>query len=87
MFVRKKKFFGTDGIRGPINEITNPEFVLKLGWAAGKVFSEMSPTSYQTAPPRNKSQEYRIYNKFGQVNWCRREDLNLHEQKLTTPSR
>jgi len=45
MFVRKKKFFGTDGIRGPINEITNPEFVLKLGWAAGKVFSEMGISS------------------------------------------
>lgn len=45
MFVKKKKFFGTDGIRGPINEITNPEFVLKLGWAAGKVFSEMGISS------------------------------------------
>ena len=45
MFVRKKKFFGTDGIRGPINENTNPEFVLKLGWAAGRVFSEMGISS------------------------------------------
>ena len=45
MFVRKKKFFGTDGIRGPINDNTNPEFVLKLGWAAGKVFSEMGISS------------------------------------------
>ncbi len=38
--VRKKRFFGTDGIRGRVGEhpIT-PEFVLKLGWAAGKVFS------------------------------------------------
>ena len=45
MFVRKKKFFGTDGIRGPINKNTNPEFVLKLGWAAGKVFSEMGISS------------------------------------------
>jgi phosphoglucosamine mutase len=45
MFVKKKKFFGTDGIRGPINENTNPEFVLKLGWAAGKVFSEMGISS------------------------------------------
>lgn len=33
-----RKFFGTDGIRGRVGEhpIT-PEFVLKLGWAAGKV--------------------------------------------------
>ena len=36
----KNKYFGTDGVRGPINKNTNPEFVLKLGWAAGKVFSE-----------------------------------------------
>tara|TARA_E500000178_G_C16967693_1_gene729325 strand:+ start:137 stop:1486 length:1350 start_codon:yes stop_codon:yes gene_type:complete len=36
----KNKYFGTDGVRGPINKNTNPEFVLKLGWAAGKVFSK-----------------------------------------------
>ncbi len=36
----KNKYFGTDGVRGPVNKNTNPEFVLKLGWAAGKVFSE-----------------------------------------------
>ena len=36
-----KKFFGTDGIRGKVGEhpIT-PEFMMKLGWAAGKVFSD-----------------------------------------------
>lgn len=34
----KKKYFGTDGIRGRVGEkLINPEFVLKLGWAAGKV--------------------------------------------------
>ena len=35
-----KKYFGTDGIRGRVGEhpIT-AEFMLKLGWAAGKVFS------------------------------------------------
>ncbi|MBI3776897.1 MAG: phosphoglucosamine mutase, partial [Gammaproteobacteria bacterium] len=34
----KKKYFGTDGIRGRVGEepIT-PEFMLKLGWAAGRV--------------------------------------------------
>jgi len=39
--VNKKQFFGTDGIRGRVGEepIT-AEFMLKLGWAAGKVFSE-----------------------------------------------
>lgn len=36
----KKKYFGTDGIRGQVGEsLINPEFVLKLGWAAGKVLS------------------------------------------------
>jgi phosphoglucosamine mutase len=32
----KRKYFGTDGIRGRVGcELMNPEFVLKLGWAAG----------------------------------------------------
>ena len=38
--MRKRKHFGTDGIRGSISKETNPEFILKLGWAAGKVFKE-----------------------------------------------
>ena len=38
--IQKRKYFGTDGIRGSISRETNPEFVLKLGWAAGKVFEE-----------------------------------------------
>ncbi len=35
------KFFGTDGIRGKVggNQI-NPEFVIKLGWAVGRVLTE-----------------------------------------------
>lgn len=38
---RKKKYFGTDGIRGCVGKsLINPEFVLRLGWAAGKVFKE-----------------------------------------------
>ena len=33
-----RKYFGTDGIRGTVGEGNiNPEFVLKLGWAAGRV--------------------------------------------------
>ena len=33
-----RKYFGTDGIRGKVgNSYINPEFVLKLGWAVGKV--------------------------------------------------
>ena len=37
----ERKFFGTDGIRGLVGEgpIT-PEFVMKLGWAAGRVLSQ-----------------------------------------------
>ena len=36
-----KRYFGTDGIRGRVGEppIT-PDFVLKLGWACGRVFTE-----------------------------------------------
>ena len=36
----KKTYFGTDGVRGKVGEhpIT-PDFILKLGWAAGKVFA------------------------------------------------
>lgn len=38
-----KKYFGTDGIRGRVGESTiNPEFVLKLGWAAGTVLGQGS---------------------------------------------
>ncbi len=35
----KRQHFGTDGIRGRVGEgIITPEFMLKLGWAAGQVF-------------------------------------------------
>lgn len=35
-----RKYFGTDGIRGKVGEYPiTAEFVLKLGWAAGKVFA------------------------------------------------
>lgn len=34
----KRKYFGTDGIRGTVGQFPiTPEFVLKLGWALGKV--------------------------------------------------
>ncbi|RMH22980.1 MAG: phosphoglucosamine mutase [Gammaproteobacteria bacterium] len=37
----KHRFFGTDGIRGRVgSDIINPEFVLRLGWAAGRVLSQ-----------------------------------------------
>jgi len=35
-----KRYFGTDGIRGRVGQFPiTPDFVLKLGWAAGKVFA------------------------------------------------
>jgi phosphoglucosamine mutase len=35
-----RRHFGTDGIRGTVGEYPiTPDFVLKLGWATGKVFS------------------------------------------------
>ncbi len=37
----KRKYFGTDGVRGKVGEYPiTPEFVMKLGWAAGKVLSK-----------------------------------------------
>lgn len=36
-----RKYFGTDGIRGLVGKAPiTPEFVLKLGWAAGKVLAQ-----------------------------------------------
>ncbi|THB70129.1 MAG: phosphoglucosamine mutase [Gammaproteobacteria bacterium] len=36
-----KKYFGTDGIRGQVGQYPiSADFMLKLGWAAGKVFSQ-----------------------------------------------
>jgi phosphoglucosamine mutase len=37
---REKQYFGTDGIRGRVGTYPiTPDFMLKLGWAAGKVFA------------------------------------------------
>ena len=36
-----RKYFGTDGVRGLVGEYPiTPEFVMKLGWAAGKVLAK-----------------------------------------------
>jgi phosphoglucosamine mutase len=49
-----KKYFGTDGIRGPVGQIPiTAEWVLKLGWAAGSVFAESGKT--RTLPERERS--------------------------------
>lgn len=37
--MNQRQYFGTDGIRGRVGESPiTPDFMLKLGWAAGKVF-------------------------------------------------
>jgi phosphoglucosamine mutase len=36
----KRKYFGTDGIRGRVGEgVITPDFIMKLGWAVGRVLS------------------------------------------------
>ncbi len=38
-----KQYFGTDGIRGRVgNAPITPDFMLRLGWACGRVFAEQS---------------------------------------------
>lgn len=38
-----KRYFGTDGIRGSVGDTPiTPDFMLKLGWASGKVFAEQA---------------------------------------------
>ena len=37
---KKRKYFGTDGIRGRVGDgAITPEFILKLGWAVGRVLA------------------------------------------------
>lgn len=37
-----RKYFGTDGIRGRVGQsLLNPEFAVKLGWAAATVFNKL----------------------------------------------
>lgn len=39
-----QKYFGTDGIRGRVGEVPmTPDFVLKLGWAIGRVLADGRP--------------------------------------------
>ncbi len=43
MSEKKRQFFGTDGIRGTVGQAPiTPDFVMKLGWAAGRVFTRGS---------------------------------------------
>lgn len=39
-----KRYFGTDGIRGTVGQAPiTPDFILKLGWAAGQIFKSEGP--------------------------------------------
>ena len=39
-----RKYFGTDGVRGRVGQSPiTPEFVMRLGYSAGKVLLEQSP--------------------------------------------
>ena len=41
---RQRKYFGTDGIRGTVGESPiTPDFIMKLGWAAGRVLNARAP--------------------------------------------
>jgi phosphoglucosamine mutase len=43
-----RRYFGTDGIRGKVGEFpVTPDFMLKLGWASGRVFSRISNREQQ----------------------------------------
>ena len=43
--VVSRKYFGTDGIRGRVGDApVTPDFMLKLGWATGKVFASEDGT-------------------------------------------
>lgn len=44
MTVKKKKYFGTDGIRGEVGKAPIiPDFILRLGYAAGSVLKQAAP--------------------------------------------
>jgi phosphoglucosamine mutase len=44
MSERLRKYFGTDGIRGTVGQSPiTPDFVMKLGWAAGRVLNARAP--------------------------------------------
>lgn len=44
MSERQRKYFGTDGIRGTVGVAPiTPDFVMKLGWAAGRVLADRAP--------------------------------------------
>lgn len=50
--IMSKQYFGTDGIRGRVGEATiTPEFVMRLGYAAGKVLTNLQGNLAKGAHP------------------------------------
>ena len=48
MSEQERKYFGTDGIRGTVGQAPiTPDFVMKLGWAAGRVLTRGSTTRHK----------------------------------------
>jgi len=44
MTANKKKYFGTDGIRGEVGKAPIiPDFIMRLGYAAGTVLKQVAP--------------------------------------------
>lgn len=45
-----RKYFGTDGVRGRVGDtLISPDFVMRLGYAAGKVLTQTGPTDAKPA--------------------------------------
>jgi len=46
-----RKYFGTDGVRGRVGEVPiTPEFVMRLGYAAGRVLTARAPGDGRASP-------------------------------------
>ena len=46
-----RRYFGTDGIRGRVGDAPiTPDFVLKLGWACGRIFRQSAVGAAETGP-------------------------------------
>ena len=54
-----RKWFGTDGIRGRVGETPiTPEFVMRLGYAAGRVLAHTADKGEQRAPFAGSAQSF-----------------------------
>lgn len=46
-----RKYFGTDGVRGLVGQAPiTPDFVMRLGYAAGKVLAKTAATGLPAQP-------------------------------------